>query len=81
MMGIDELGKMQEMSNYEEAGKDNCEDPKRINIKAVHQQFGVNPLFNRQMQMFDSNSLDQLLLNAFPIKEDLLVEVVQYKER
>lgn len=50
-----------------EIGKNNLEEPNRLSIKNIMNQFHVNPLIQKQLQLFDSNSLKGLFLNIFDV--------------
>ncbi len=65
-MDVGDVGKVQTLSSYE-IGTLNCEEPDRINIKDMHNQFLPDPLFQKRLQAFDSNTLKSLFLNAFEV--------------
>jgi hypothetical protein len=65
-MDVCDVGKVQALSSYE-IGTVNCEEPDRINIKDMHNQFLPDPLFQKRLQAFDSNTLKSLFLNAFEV--------------
>lgn len=66
-MELGDIGKVQTLSSYE-IGTVNCEEAERINIKNKHNQFLPDPLFQKRLQAFDSNTLKSLFLNAFEVR-------------
>ena len=65
-MDISELGENEAMASYDFA-KLNCEEPDKISIKRHHLQFTTDPLFNKRLLAFDSDSLKCLFLNVFEV--------------
>lgn len=65
-MEVGEIGENEAMASYD-FGNVNCEQPVKLNIKKSLMQFSTDPLFNKRLQAFDSDSLKSLFLNVFEV--------------
>ena len=65
-MDVSDLGSDENISTYD-FGKVNCEEPQKVNVKKSFQQFSADPMFNKRLQAFDSDSLKSLFLNVFEV--------------
>ena len=54
-------------------GAETLETAEKINIPRIKQQFSEDPLFQRKIKAFDSNSLKGLLLNVFDVTDKLFL--------
>ena len=63
-MDLSDIGSNEAIASYDFA-KLNCEEPEKISVKKNVLQFSTDPMFNKRLQAFDSDSLKSLFLNVF----------------